>query len=662
MIAHSLPRSDVVQDLDSIASAATSSPTLFFVGSGVSVAPPACLPSAWNMIKLVVDELSPLDATTAEKTAICDALPELFYQGLFGLIGLAATEPWTVLTLYEREPDAFPRPIKPTAAHLVIVFLSWKYNLPIITTNFDRFFEFAAQLLGLQAVVSVPSGRRIYQYASAGSREVAVWKVHGSADNPHSICTTLKQISVLNTALVSELQQLFGTHQSCLVGYSGRDIDLFPFIASFELPRERRPFWLCKEFPDNHGIYARPDRFLAVQGDAQDFAYTALERMKGKGTILGDLRNRVEEQRGLTPQAERIRRENLDVYLRHGVHLVRERLVPILDANGRIGNRSLLHAVSLGNVQRFRWAAEHAERYVAAASPLADARGIARACILLSSCYHNLSKYDSAQRAAEDAYEISHVHRFREEEIDAIAQRDEARRMQLYPNLPVRQSWFSVRVLRYALLMGTFAFDLFRMERLIQSLTNDEDSQLAQSRRHVALEHRVRLYAMLQGVVVSTLGSRLAVRLFKQRWVWIRRESYRVGYAAGIANALRYQDRLSRPSELREENREVGATEIASSIAVYQFMNHRNGLALALRDQADALLAQGSSDQAAKLYARCVALARADENASVELKGLLGLRRCGKRIDSTRVEYLLANIEGDGYRQLRKTLMRFVAD
>ena len=286
---------------------------------------------------------------------------------------------------------------------------------------------------------------------------------------------------------------------------------------------------------------------------------------------------------------------------------------------------------------------------------------VAQAFVLLSSCYHNLSKYESSQHAAERAYAISRSHGFRQESIHGLAQSDEALRMQLYPNLPVPRPWSPVRALRYALLMVRFALDVFRIERLSRSLGNDQGGLSSQSPRHVALEHRIRLYAMLQGALRSALGSEWPSRLLDRYWAWIWRESYRVGYAAGIANALQYRDRLARRAAPREEHQEVDITEIVSAIEVYQFINHRNGLALALRDQADTVLAHGRADQAATLYARCVELARVDENASVELKGLLGLRRCGERIDAHRVEHLLNSIEGDGYRQMRKALTRFVA-
>jgi len=657
---HPLSQPVIIGDLNSVVSQAVSSPTLFLVGSGISISAPACLPSARDMINLTLESLAPPDATAPEKDAICDALPELFYQGLFSLVGRAAVEPWTVLTLHSREPDAFPHRISPTAAHLLIVYLSWKHNLPIITTNFDTFFESAARLLGLQAVVSVPSGHEAYEYAEPNSTDIAIWKVHGSADNPDSICTTLQQISTLNPALIWELQRLFGAYPACLLGYSGRDIDLFPFVASFTFPQNGRAFWLCREFQGNHGIYARPEKFIGVLADAQDFARRAVPEITDHTQSARALREYLDRQQtSIADKAEQFRTENLGVYLGRGSNLVRQKLCPLLDGTGA-PDRLLLHAVSLANVQSFSWAARHAHRYISAAGENANPRLLAKAWVLLSSCYHNLSKYEQSEQAAWRAYEISRAHGFTEEAIHAMASVDEAMRMQLYPNLPVTQRWTVPRV-KYAVLLFRFFLDVLRIQRLIRHSGSEDNRFLRDSLRHVALEHRIRLCAMLQRAVRSLGGETLAARLLERQWEWIRQESYRAGYAAGIANALRYRDRVGRRPPARPARAELDLPGIVFSRQIYEFMSHRNGSALVLRDQADALVEQGASEEASSLYEQCVELARAAENASLELKGLLGLRRCGKQVDRDRIGLLLDNIEGDGYRRVRKAVMDFIA-
>lgn len=122
---------EITEDLEELVGHALSRPTVFLVGSGVSIPPPACLPSAWDMINLVVQALAPRDARADEIEAICGALPELFYEALYGTIGPVAVEPWTVLALHTREPSAFPHQVAPNTAHLAIVYLSWRHDLPI---------------------------------------------------------------------------------------------------------------------------------------------------------------------------------------------------------------------------------------------------------------------------------------------------------------------------------------------------------------------------------------------------------------------------------------------------------------------------------------------------------------------------------------------------
>jgi hypothetical protein len=338
--------------------------------------------------------------------------------------------------------------------------------------------------------------------------------------------------------------------------------------------------------------------------------------------------------------------------------LVREKLCPLFD-NAATQDRLLLHAVSLAGIQNFGAAARYAEDYLKAASGAAAPRRVSGAWILLSSCYHNLSKYERSEQAARRGYAIARVHQLREEMIHSLANIDEALRMQQQPNLPgIRTT--AVSGLRYLPLLAKFLVDLLRIQQLLRREQRQADPFVQDSLRHVSLEHEVRLFGTLQGIVTPLFGRRLSTFLFSQRWESIRLASYGVGYAAGVSNALKYRDRYSARSGI-PGTAEPGGSEIVSASQVYEFMSHRTGLALVLRDRADSLIEQGNSEAAARLYERCIALAHTGQNASLELKGLLGLRRCGKHVDRDRVALLLDKIEGRGYRRLRAAVMRYVA-
>ncbi|HEV8454434.1 MAG TPA: hypothetical protein VGQ24_06060 [Gemmatimonadales bacterium] len=199
-----------------------------------------------------------------------------------------------------------------------------------------------------------------------------------------------------------------------------------------------------------------------------------------------------------------------------------------------------------------------------------------------------MSKYEKSEKAARRGYEIARAHGLREEMIHGLASIDEARRMQQQPYLPGIRATASSG-LRYVPLLFKFLVDLRRIHGLIRHAEQEVDPFLRDSLWHVGLEHKIRLFGTLQGIIQSLLGRRLAGILFGGAWESIQRDSFSVGYAAGVANGLKYQDRTRTPARAPPV-KGLGPTEIVSSTQVYEFMNHRTGLALVLRDRADSLV------------------------------------------------------------------------
>lgn len=200
---------------------------VFFVGSGVSLSYPACLPSARRMLELGLFLYLP-KGSSDHKTNILDNIwPEVFYHELMAFIGEGALLPFRVLA----HPSA-----KPTLAHYLIVWASVRAQVQIITTNFDCLLEKAAKdLLGIEPMVVLPLGPY-----SDHTHPLPVWKVHGSIDK--DILATMPQITQPNHILLKELQSLLANRHICFVGYSGSDIDIFPMIK--DLPGIKYPFWV----------------------------------------------------------------------------------------------------------------------------------------------------------------------------------------------------------------------------------------------------------------------------------------------------------------------------------------------------------------------------------------------------------------------------------
>ena len=542
--------------------------------------------------------------------------------------------------------NAFSKPIRPTLGHLVIVYLSWKNDLPIVTTNFDTLLEFAAQALGLVHLLSFPTSTTWKR--AEEKLQVAIWKVHGSADNRNAICTTLRQISTFNEYLLSKLRNLCSTYLPCLLGYSGRDIDLFPFLASFPYPDDRQAFWLCSDFPSWHGFYTRPARFKAVRGSINDLTKCLIPLLKKRvGSHDSETLSRLVDlaQSDVTPeQAKQYAKDNRTVYLRAVRQIARENILPLLTGSDG-DNRLLLHSISLANVQRFALSARHAENYIHAAGNMLKPLWKAKAWNLLSSCYHNLSKYQRSEHAARQALGVARRNRLTEEAVHAVANLDEARRMQLDLSLRVDVPRLFPKIL-YLVLVVRFFVDSLRLTRWVTSTRMKQDGVRNDAIHSVLIEHRIRLLAMLQKLAVAIVGRNVAAQLFGRLWKQLQWESHKAGYAAGIANALKYMGRLRpEPSKDQNESDSVDKLGIVSSRHVYKFIAHKNGLALILRDKADLLVERGQIGKAADLYKQVADLASELGNSSLELKALLGLHGCGRAVDTNRIKELIDTIE-----------------
>lgn len=648
-------------DLTSFVEEALSAPILFFVGSGISIPFPSCLPSAWKMIDLTLKIVAPKDLPAQEVEAICNALPEMFYEGLYQIVGEVAIEPWKIITFGEISPNLFTYPIKPNTGHLSIAYLSWRNSLPIITTNFDLFFEGAAKHLGLNPVVSVPSKEGTWRLANRGSSEVAIWKVHGSVDRIESICTTLQRISQLNFPLISGLRELFTKHRACLLGYSGRDIDLFPFMSQFDFP-QKAAFWICKSFGKDHGIHSCPEKFIGIKGGSELLAQYLINKINDNSEPARKLKKALNEEKKYYKNDEHIsiRDKNLRTLLSRGEEFIKERLEPFFKGP-KDSNRLLVYGISLANVQKFELAAGYLKKYLEKIDSAKNPSDFVRASLVLSSCYHNLSKYEQAENVAVKSLKVCQEFDLKEEKAESLAQRDEALRMQHLPNLKFKD-WIHFFQVDSIVVLFRFIIDLFRIKSILSNPKNVNQNPKQIRLWHIYLEHCIRLLAIIQRGLNVIFGKYVMTLPLAWAWTEIYNQSYNVGYAAGIANAIKYCDRLTDKSSMQSDTKKAFGQEIVSSRQVYELISHRNGLALIARDRGDYYLGNGVKEKAAKMYKMCIDLSKRDKNLSLELKGYLGLQRCGEKVDLKRIKYLLDEIEGTGYKRIKESLLNYLTN
>jgi len=206
---------------------------VFFVGSGVSLAYPARLPCAATLLDISLSSYLP-NTLLADRRLVSENIwPEVFYQDLMAFIGDSALSLFAIL--------AHPRS-KPTLAHHLIIRSAALAHAPAITTNFDCLLEEAAMQQGVAAAIVLPSG----PYRPVA--EVPIWKVHGSLGTSQDgavakdLLATVSRITQPNLSLLQNLRTLLQERHVCFVGYSGRDLDIFPMIRDF--PDILRPFWI----------------------------------------------------------------------------------------------------------------------------------------------------------------------------------------------------------------------------------------------------------------------------------------------------------------------------------------------------------------------------------------------------------------------------------
>lgn len=237
----------------------------FFAGAGVSVE--SELPAAVGLIGPAAQRLLPTYASRGPSLPVTlsnvpkepgasrdlafgvDILPEEFYSIALDMVGPDDASQDACLSMFRclrAHPDLGFLP-RPNFVHLFVVLSAYLFDLPVFTVNFDAMFELACEELGIPYTVFLHNQVDEYrQDAVWGARRVRICKAHGSVGTSdgeglittEDIKTTAHGISEPNpwSKVIAELME---DHDCALIGYSGRDIDLYPSIRSASLRRLR---------------------------------------------------------------------------------------------------------------------------------------------------------------------------------------------------------------------------------------------------------------------------------------------------------------------------------------------------------------------------------------------------------------------------------------
>nr|VFK01682.1 MAG: SIR2-like domain-containing protein [Candidatus Kentron sp. H]VFK01705.1 MAG: SIR2-like domain-containing protein [Candidatus Kentron sp. H]VFK05111.1 MAG: SIR2-like domain-containing protein [Candidatus Kentron sp. H] len=309
-----------MSDIDFITNRLITGEIFFFAGSGISYA--SNLPSAYAVLQHTTNVFLPGSISDGKKKNICGTIqPEIFYESIISMTrSYECLDIWR--SLYRVEQEKHNIQCSPSFSHLFIADYSIKNGLPIITTNFDSMFEQACDLLNINYRMILPSESP----SDIDSYFLPICKVHGSIrDNngkysPNALWTTMTQITKVNTRWIEYISGLMADKHLCFVGYSGRDIDLFPYIAEFSKKNEAKKIVWINRFDGDHSNIASkscnalrvdlwPDEFFkSVQDERgiQNFEEITINEEGDIDVLLDSLEKSLTEKQLLTEEEKRL--------------------------------------------------------------------------------------------------------------------------------------------------------------------------------------------------------------------------------------------------------------------------------------------------------------------------------------------------------------------
>ncbi|HME54577.1 MAG TPA: tetratricopeptide repeat protein [Candidatus Lokiarchaeia archaeon] len=301
---------------------------LFFVGAGISVLPPSCLPSWWQLNHAVLDaiagEASTITNEHTEPQALAELVkqretdgklpPEFISELITNRIGSSYFD---VLKCLEGD--------EPNEVHLWLATLAKTgYLKAIITTNFDTLIERAFERLGVPINVLIQP----QDYLNAATSGIdtdgeacLLLKLHGTASQPQTCIDTLAQRKQgLHPSITEMLNFLGSKYMWLFLGYSGADLDAEPNYLGIRGRRNESPgfFWL--NLPERDP--------LAAVSDLVNFYESGQGSSRGI-IVSGELPSWLKDLEGILPQKD----QNDEIFSPISVSLSDEDILKIRQAS-----------------------------------------------------------------------------------------------------------------------------------------------------------------------------------------------------------------------------------------------------------------------------------------------------------------------------------------
>jgi hypothetical protein len=571
----------------------------FFAGSGISYA--SNLPSAYAVLERTANIFLPTSVSEDKKKDICKRIqPEVFYESIIGMTRTyECLDIWR--SLYKDEQDKHHVQCRPNFTHLFIAEYSRKNSLPIVTTNFDSMFEQACDLIGIKSHIVLPTDS---PHTISGD-DVLICKVHGSIqDNngeysPHALWTTMTQITKVNTEWIEYINTLMSNKHICFVGYSGRDIDLFPYIAEF--PKKswaKRIVWINDFAKD-------------PASNTASISCNALRVEKWPIDFFNDISIRIDIGKPVQKEQQIPISEKIEILLASLEQSLSEKKLLTNE------EKELLYCVLLAKLGHYREAHQFATELKKTKLPhfsrLTSKNHLLLTCARLS---HEISRYESCRKYAsqvltmsknKEGYDVNAV-------LQASCLVSEAYRMSIPSDIYFSNKKKLIDYLYVFFVLAHFILTSFatKLRMLCHRLYF---SDLSTGTQHELIEHRIRFYALVQSILGSPQrGWNRFIKAFLSRiWVSIRDTSYRVGYSAGIANAGKFKYRLTPSDKTKSE-----------SANIYTLTTSATGAELLIRNEGDQLLRDGQFAQSRTKFIEYIEMAKKSGNTLNEIKGIIG--------------------------------------
>lgn len=587
-----------MDEIDFVINALKSGEIFFFSGSGISYA--SNLPSAYAILEHTANAFLPTNIREKEKKDICNTIqPEVFYESIIGMTkSYECLDIWR--SLYKGEQKNHQVQCEPNFAHLFITEYSSNNSLPIITTNFDSMFEQACELLNVEYRILLPTNMPPETYTNT----LSICKIHGSVqDNqgeysPHALWTTMTQITRVNTKWIEHICNLMKQKHLCFVGYSGRDIDLFPYLA--EAPQKigaKKIIWINKFNGDHSDLASQSCNALRVyKWPSELFEYASIE-------LSMPMHVKKESPCNGTQRIEELL-ESLEESLAN-----KELLEDV--------EKELLYCVLLAKLGKYQIAHKYATKIkntkLSQFSRRSSRHLLLLTCARLS---HEISHYESCQAYAK---EVLHLLRNKDEydvnvALQASCLVSEAHRMTIPNDIYFGQQRKFADYLHIFFVVANF-ISLLIIEKLRMCCKKLRYSSLSPETQHELIEHRVRFYSLMQSILGSPQHgwNKYAKAFLSRRWDSIRDLSYRVGYSAGIANSGKFKYRLTPLEKTKSE-----------SANIYDLTTSATGSELLVRNEADQLLRDKKFEESRLKFLEYSNMAEKSGNTLNEIKGIIG--------------------------------------